>query len=302
MSADPKEKRPERTERPSTALIRETDTTESDEGQVQQETLLTVYPDGGDISVALMNKAMKIHATAKAFPSLPEKEAAELRADIKKNGIRVPILINKAGDTILDGRNRWMIAYDLGLRKSQVPVERFSGEDHEIPRVIISLNLFRRHLTDKERAALVTKLLAPQLEAEAAAREKGGKAIPCPENDTGSEPEPEPCGEFRTRSGRTVDQLAAAANVSAHKTRQALKVRAEGGDKALDEIISGKADLTKKAKAVATKTRKPAKVLPFEQQVWQRWTRWFEQWEQDERGKVIRLVLEWASDKKGDAE
>jgi len=205
------------------------------------------------------------------------------------------MLINKAGDTILDGRNRWMIAYDLGLRKSQVPVERFSGEDDKIPAVIISLNLFRRHLTDKERAALVTKLLAPKLEAEAATREKGGKAIPCPENDTGSEP----CGEFRTRSGRTVDKLAAAGHVSPHKARQALKVRAEGGDKALDDIIAGKADLTEKAKAVATKTRKPAKVLPFEQQVWQRWTRWFERWEPDERGKVIRLVLEWASDKEG---
>jgi len=260
----------------------------------QQETMLDVCPTGGDIDIGPMNKKMKIHETAKAFPSLPAKDAADLKANIEKNGISVPILLNQAADTILDGRNRWMMALDLGLRKSQVPVERFTGDEAAIPGVIISRNLFRRHLNDKQRAALVTKLLGPQLEEEAAAREKAGKALleRYPEFTGGSKAS---YPEFTTGS-KTVDKLAKVAGVSPHKTRQAVKVRKAGGDKALDDIISGKTDLTKVAKSVPTKRRRPAKTLTFSEQVWRKWSSWLVKWLPADRRKVKELIAGYLKD------
>src|SRR5438046_3139966 len=91
---------------------------------------------------------LAVHEVAKLFPTLSEKELEELREDIKAHGIAVPILLNKAGDTILDGRNRWMIACELKLTKDQVPTEKFKGKDEDIPSEILSRNIFRRHLTD----------------------------------------------------------------------------------------------------------------------------------------------------------
>jgi len=259
----------------------------SEPTEAEQETMLDVCPTGGDIDIGLMNKKMKIHETAQAFPSLPAKDAADLKADIERNGIRVPILLNQAGDTMIDGRNRWMMALDLGLRKSQVPVERFTGDEAAIPGMIISRNLFRRHLNDKQRAALVTKLLGPQLEEEAAAREKAGKALL------------ERYPEFTTGS-KTVDKLAKMAGVSPHKTRQSMKVRKAGGDKALDAIISGEKDLTETAKSVPTKRRRPAKILTFGEQVWRKWSSFLQKWGPSDRRKVKALVTKWLDEKEGE--
>ena len=60
-----------------------------------------------------MAKTWKIHPTAMQFQRISGDELKELKADIEANGIKVPILVNKKRDTILDGRNRMMIASEL---------------------------------------------------------------------------------------------------------------------------------------------------------------------------------------------
>ncbi|MBC7822165.1 MAG: ParB N-terminal domain-containing protein, partial [Planctomycetaceae bacterium] len=50
---------------------------------------------------------------------MPRDQFAEFVADIQERGVLVPIEVI-AGDTILDGRTRWMAAKKLGLR--HVPV------------------------------------------------------------------------------------------------------------------------------------------------------------------------------------
>jgi ParB-like chromosome segregation protein Spo0J len=264
----------------------------------QQKTMRDVCPAGGDISIAIAfaDDPMKIHEVANAFPMLPAKELAEITADIEQNGITVPILLNKAGDTIIDGRNRWMIALDLGLRKSQVPVELFTGTDEEIPSVIISRNLFRRHLTDEERGALILKLLAPQWQKEAAERMHKGRP-----KDGGEEPRPETAlgssgQEARVKSGqggRVIDKLAAAGQLSEHKAKQLAKAYKAGGDELLDEIISGKKDLATEAGSVPTKNRHPAKTLTFDKQVRRRWDRFIDYWEPTDRDQAKALILGW---------
>src|SRR5262245_54448672 len=123
-----------------------------------------------------MNKIMKVHPLCRMFGALapmPEKEHAELVEDIRQNGIKVPILVNAKKDTILDGYTRWKIAYDLKLKLADDRFEVFKGKDEEIEAEILSRNLFRRHMTDEQRVALVSKLRGPQLEKEAKKRVGG---------------------------------------------------------------------------------------------------------------------------------
>src|SRR5438128_7876196 len=102
-------------------------------------------------------KTYKIHPVARLFPTLEAKEMGELRDDLATNGIRVPILVNKKKDTIIDGRNRYMIATELKM-DGKVPLEVFKGKDEEIPGEIISRNILRRHLNDDQRATLIAKI------------------------------------------------------------------------------------------------------------------------------------------------
>jgi ParB-like chromosome segregation protein Spo0J len=247
---------------------------------MSETTMLAVSPTGGDISIniAFADEPMKIHEVAKAFPTLPAKELAEIAADIEKNGITVPILLNKAGDTIIDGRTRWTIALDLGLRKSQVPVERFMGTDEEIPSVIISRNLFRRHLTDKQRTALVSKLLGPQWQKEAAER-KAKSQFATRENTvpakSGQPPSTEGSDDLVLKStepeesdepiafGETATRIAAAAKTTPYQARQAEHLRKHDPN-ALDDVIKGK----------PIKKRGTTKTDPFDKQVWKRWDSW----------------------------
>jgi hypothetical protein len=92
------------------------------------------------------------------------------------------------------------------------------------------------------------------------------------------------------------------ANVSQHKARSAERLRKHDPE-ALDQVVAGEKRLRDvKSKKPKKSEKRSDKTLTFEEQVRRRWTRWFDQWEPDERGEVIRLVLEWTSDKEGGAE
>jgi ParB-like chromosome segregation protein Spo0J len=184
-------------------------------------------------------KVMKVHPVAKMFPTLPAKEMKELRADIETNGIRVPIIVNKAKDTILDGRNRYMIASELKLGNGKVPFEVFEGTEEDIPGMIVSRNILRRHLSDDQRIMLTAKILGPKLEKEAAkafADKKGGK-------------------------GKTAERLAKEVGSTKHKAEQAISVSKHAKD-LVDEVVAGKVALKKAAKVA--KSRKPSKRKPKE--------------------------------------
>ena len=183
----------------------------------------------------------KIHPAARLFPDIGAKEFEELKADIAAHGIKIPILVNKKKDTILDGRNRIMAAHALGLKDSEVPIEVFNGSDEEVVHEIISRNIMRRHLTDDQRVSIVAKLRT-QLAKDADARKRtGGKS-----------------GLISTQ-GRTREIIATAAKVGDYKARAALAA-AKHAPKDLDRVIEGKEKLAaahKKARAKARATAKP---------------------------------------------
>src|SRR5438477_753508 len=208
-----------------------------------------------------MPKTWKVHPDTLAFPRIGGDELKQLRADIEAHGIRVPILVNKKKDTILDGRNRMMIAHELKLKDGEVPIEIFEGKPEQEVGEIISRNLHRRHLTDDQRAALVAKLRGPELAKEADARKRTGKSADLGMKST----QGGVVGE--STQGRTRERIAAEAKVGDHKARAAL-LAAEHIPGELDNVIAGKEKLAaaaRKAKAKGGKQKtvrsKPEKSL-----------------------------------------
>jgi ParB-like chromosome segregation protein Spo0J len=236
-----------------------------------------------------MAKVWKVHPVAKLFPRMPKPDFDELKADIAAHGIRIPILVNKKKDTILDGRNRVMAAHDLKLADKDVPVEVFDGSEDEAVSEIVSRNIMRRNLTDEQRVSLLAKLLGKPLEAEARKRQlvvlkstqqgRTGKAeLPLKS----------------TQQGRTHDIIAKAAKVSVHKARAALET-AKHAPKELDKVIEAKQKLAaahKKVKAKARKVAKPKAVKTLRERVETKFVRFMEAFAVVEFAEVRKILRE----------
>lgn len=96
------------------------------------------------------------HPLADIFPWLEGEALNNLREDIRANGVREPIVF--LDGAILDGRNRYMCARDLGL---EYPRREFGSDprDGTDPAAfVVSLNLHRRHLSESQRASVAAKL------------------------------------------------------------------------------------------------------------------------------------------------
>ncbi len=93
----------------------------------------------------------RFHEYANLFPMMQGEALDGLRADIRQNGVREPVVF--LDGAILDGRNRYMCARDLGI---EYPRVEFGGEDPL--GYVISHNLHRRHLTESQRASVAAKL------------------------------------------------------------------------------------------------------------------------------------------------
>lgn len=106
----------------------------------------------------------EFHAVTELFPLLYGAAFEELVDDIRKNGLREPILIDAEG-RILDGRNRYRACERAGVEPRFV---RWKGEG-PLPELSLSLNLRRRHLSESQRA-MVAARLAKMLQASRPAR------------------------------------------------------------------------------------------------------------------------------------
>src|SRR5438094_3119347 len=231
-----------------------------------------------------MAKTWKIHPNAMQFQRISGDELKELKADIEANGIKVPILVNKKRDTILDGRNRMMIASELKLPEREVPLEVFKGKPEDEVGEIISRNIYRRHLTDDQRVALITKLLGPGLRAEAQARMKAGVADPTRKSAEGSE---------------TAHKIAKEAKVGRDKARMALEAE-KHAPKDLDAVIAGKEKLAAanaKRRAKAGKNRKPKPEKTLRQKVEAKFLRFQESFAVSEWREALAIVREIVNNK-----
>lgn len=91
------------------------------------------------------------HPYADLFPWIEGPAFDDLKADIAENGVLEPIVFFEG--QILDGRNRYMAARDLGI---EYPRVEYRGNDPL--GYVVSLNLRRRHLTESQRAMVAKRL------------------------------------------------------------------------------------------------------------------------------------------------
>lgn len=91
------------------------------------------------------------HECANLFPMLQGAPFDALVEDIRQSGVREPIVM--LDGAILDGRNRYMAARQLGI---EYPVTEYDGDDPL--GFVVSLNLKRRHLSESQRAMVASKI------------------------------------------------------------------------------------------------------------------------------------------------
>jgi ParB-like chromosome segregation protein Spo0J len=151
---------------------------------------------------------VKVHPFADTFPMLTGPARAGLREDIRKHGVREPIVlwldnreIAASGNTdaspdegelyLVDGRNRLAIAMELGL-EPELQVRwteayrlrsgfggkqstRWVAKDPDPEALIMSLNVHRRHLTaaQKQKAIKAYATLSPNASNRKIARTIG---------------------------------------------------------------------------------------------------------------------------------
>ena len=90
--------------------------------------------------------AYRVHPAALLFPLLDGQERAQLVSDVRKRGVREPVVIWRG--QLLDGRNRVEAA-----RQANVPVPVRQLDDDVDPfGFVLSANAFRRHMTASQLA------------------------------------------------------------------------------------------------------------------------------------------------------
>lgn len=94
---------------------------------------------------------LQFHEYANLFPMMQGDALVALREDIERHGVREPVVF--LDGAILDGRNRFVCARELGI---DFPSVEFSGSDPL--GFVISHNLHRRHLTESQRASIAARV------------------------------------------------------------------------------------------------------------------------------------------------
>lgn len=106
-----------------------------------------------------MSDKYKEHPIAAIFPMIAGPEFEKLKQDIDTNGIKESGLLYEG--KVLDGRNRYRAACELGIEMNWAEVEL--GEPDEIQAFdpmayVLSQNLHRRHLKQSQRAMIAAKM------------------------------------------------------------------------------------------------------------------------------------------------
>jgi hypothetical protein len=176
----------------------------------------------------------EFHEVAELFPLLHGVAFEELVADIRKNGLREPILVDAEG-RILDGRNRYRACVKAGVEPRFV---QWEGEG-ALAELSLSLNLRRRHLDESQRA-MVAARLAQMLQASRPARGANlhhGKVL------------------------RSHDQAATAVNVSRRLLMHASKVVRSGCGELIAAVEAGKVAVSTASRLTALPPNEQAEAV-----------------------------------------
>src|SRR6516225_7007017 len=132
----------------------------SGDGRGEGGAMTTPAPTNPDLKKV---PTLDLHAFCEIIPPCTEAQFKELKEDIRKNGLQVPI---KTFETkILDGRNRYNVCVELENEGHPVEFKRevFFGGAKEALAYVISANVKRRHLSASQRALIVVRLVSSKL-------------------------------------------------------------------------------------------------------------------------------------------
>ena len=117
---------------------------------------------------------LEVHPLAFTIPPMTPAEQEAMRADIEAYGVRSPLILypDAADKTVrgrtklkvLDGRHRLQFASALN---KPVRVELFEGSEEEAKAFVLSLNLYRRHLTSAQQGLIIVSYFGEQAKQEA---------------------------------------------------------------------------------------------------------------------------------------
>ena len=91
-----------------------------------------------------------LHEAVFIMPKMKAQDYEDLKSDISKNGLQIPIL--RYQGKILDGRHRLQACNELGITPHFSDLPEAANDSPE--QIVISLNLHRRHLSETERAMI----------------------------------------------------------------------------------------------------------------------------------------------------
>lgn len=94
------------------------------------------------------------------MPPLSPHEFEALKDDIALHGVRVAIVVDENG-VVIDGHHRVKAALAIGMRLDALPFEVRSGlSEQEKRQLSRAMNMQRRHLTTKQKRALIAAELS----------------------------------------------------------------------------------------------------------------------------------------------
>ncbi len=184
----------------------------------------------------------EFHPLANLFPLMTGAAFDDLVADIKANGLREPILLDRRG-RILDGRNRYRACRAAGVEPRYVTWEGEGGEAE----LVLSLNLHRRHLNESQRAMAGARL-AKMMEEEATKRK-------------GRHREEKSANLHSFPPGASAKTAGAQVNVSARLISYAIKVLRNGCEELIAAVDSGEMPVSTASLLAALPCEEQAKVL-----------------------------------------
>jgi protein gp37/ParB-like chromosome segregation protein Spo0J len=205
----------------------------------------------------------EVHPFADAFPLVEGEEFDELVQDVKRNGLREPIILSHDRRVLIDGRNRYRACEAAGVD----PVFETLGAHYDERRIldlIVSKNLARRHLTPGQRAMVALeyeKAIAAAVKAAESARK--AEAVGDRNSHHGDAPSTRTKADLpQFRAPQASDRAAQVVGVSGRAVRQAKSVQRDAPDLAekvrRGEIALDRADRERKERLRAMPRPEPA--------------------------------------------